>query len=351
MTPAVLKREIVALFQVVKDRGNDEEICIVCPVPGCQDKTGNRFINIKNLYTNCYRCQEPQPHHLRSLFRVVGHEFTDDRVMEVSELGEALRQGGHARALTPVQDIALPHGFERLSEHRQSCYWDFCRHMAERKHLGIEDLEAADAGFVREGIWEPYCIFPVYEGKRTVYYQGRTYSDEGYEQTKRFPSKKEVPYGMRYWVYNLDALEAPGVCVAVVVESILNALSLRRKFREEGLKEFAPVCVFTHRLSRAQVLKLKRYRRIKEFCILFDSDSTGLASVAALSLETALPTSVARMPHGVNPDGSARRTNDANDDVEAALKAIVERQPPRDHVVFFEKCTQRTTGAAGHLGL
>lgn len=330
---------------------------ILCPVPGCPDKTGNRSINLKSLYTNCFRCQNPQPHHVKTLFKAVGLVFEADQALDTAEL-EQMLDGEAKRALTPVQDIKLPAAFEALSESRWSCYWKFCKKMAERKHLGIEDLEEAGAGFAREGDWEPYCIFPVYEGRRTVYYQGRTYLDDGFDSTKKFPSRKDVPYGMHYWVYNLDALSGPDVCVAVIVESILNVLSLRRRLRELGPdfeRQIVPVCVFTHRISISQAAKLSRYRRVKEFCILYDSDSTKLALEAAIRLTGKLPkVSVAQMPTGRNLDGSVRKTNDANDDVEAALKAIEERRPPRhldiDDQILQTIFDRHNKGPRHHLG-
>lgn len=330
MHSSQLKREIASVFEVVKDRSTPDEICIICPVPGCQDRTGNRHINVKTLKTHCWRCADPQPHHLKSLLRLVGVEFEDSRVLEPGELVFETRR--FREALTPVQVVPLPAGFQLLSENRNSCYWRFCKAMAERKHLAIEDLEEAGAGFTREGVWEPYCIFPVYEptwgGQRTAYYQGRTYSDEGFESTKRFPSKQQVRYGPSYWVYNLGALEGKQVELVVVVESILNVLSLRRRLRELELgTAVAPVCVFTHRLSPAQVAKLRRYRHVKEFCLLFDSDSTALAETTALRLSPNMTVTVARMPHGTNTDGSVRFTNDANDDVDTALRAIADRSP------------------------
>jgi hypothetical protein len=326
VSPEQLKSEIAANFQIVKDRSNDEEICIICPVPGCGDKNGNRSINVKTLHTNCWRCGSKQPHHVKTLFQSVGLEFEDNHILEPSELLEMLRPKP-GKVLTPVQDVPLPEGFELLSENRDSCYWRFCREMAERKHLSIEDLEEAQAGFTRFGNWEPFCIFPVIEGPRIVYYQGRRYSDEGEEKTKKFPSRKEVPWGVRYWIYNLEAISPPAVELVIIVESILNVLSLKRRLRELGLLEtIVPICVFSHYISQSHLTKMKAYKHIKDWCILFDSDSTELAHTTAMALNPLLPTSVAEMPHGKNSDGSPRLTNDANDDVDAALRAIDARQ-------------------------
>lgn len=333
MSPDRLKHELASAFKVVKDRCIGDEICILCPIPGCADKSGNRFVNVKTLYTNCWRCEAKQPHHVKGLFRAIGLNWEDDHVLEPSEVAELLR-GPVSKALTPVQDVPLPVGFEPLTENRDSCYWKFCKRMAERKHLEIEDLEFTGAGFTREGAWEPFCIFPVYEGPRMAYYQGRTYTDDGFDTTKKFPNKRDVPYGANYWVHGLDELADDRIHLVVLVESILNRLSLNRKFRELNITDMRAVCVFTHFLSRAQTAKMLRYRNVTEWCILFDSDSTALAHRTAVNLSSAIKASVAEMPFGSNKDGSVRKTNDANDDVETALKVIESRRRPDSVMVL-----------------
>jgi hypothetical protein len=348
-----LRREIASAFQVVRDRSTDEEICIICPVPGCADKSGNRYINVKTRLTHCYRCEGKSPGHVKGLFRLMGVDFDDDeQVLEPEQLLDMLKGTGK-KALTPVQNIDLPEGFRQLKDNQGSCYWKFCKKMAERKHLEIEDLEEAGAGFTRVGDWEPFCIFPVYEGDRTVYYQGRTYLDDNTETTKKFPNRKVVPYGARYWVYNLDALAKSSLRLAVVVESVLNLLSLKKKIREIGESNLVvPVCVFTHALSLSQVAKMRRYSHIQEWCFLFDSDSTNLAEIAANSLSSVLPVTVAEMPHGKSPDGTTRKTNDPNDDVEAAIKAIEKRHQPNPSepaAVVWSKLRKETRQTAYSL--
>ena len=350
MSAEKLKYEIAAAFEVVKDRSSAEELVIICPVPGCGDRSGNRSINLKTGKSFCWRCQDDQPRHVAPLFRAAGIEYTEDLSLEADEL-QMQMAGTVQKVLTPVQDIKLPDGFSEVSKNRKSCYWRFCKRMAERKNLGIEDLEEAGAGFTREGYWEPFCIFPCYEGDRTVYYQGRTYTDEGHDTTKKFPSKKVVPYGPSYWVYNLDALQNPSVTLVILVESVLNVLSLRKRIRELGLEnEIVPVCIFTHRISKAQVAKLQRYKHIKDFCILYDSDSSALASQAGVAWGTVLPISVAHMPTGIRPDGSIRLTNDANDDVDAALDAVANRGTPGDKDMFLEKMMLCRHGKFGSFG-
>ena len=349
MNSTRLRHDIASAFQIVKERSTEEEICIVCPVPGCQDKSGNRYINVKTLLTHCYRCEGKSPGHVKSLFHLTGVEFAEDTLaLEPADLQELLRDRSKP-ALTPVQNIELPEGFSPLRKNRSSCYWKFCQKMAERKHLTIRDLEDAEAGFTRIGFWEPFCIFPTYEGGRTVYYQGRTYLDDNTDSTKKFPSKKDVPYGARYWIYGLDALADPSIRMVIVVESILNLLSLKKKLRETSQPDIMPICVFTHFLSRSQVTKMQRYPHIKEWCLLFDSDSTGLAESTALKLNALLPASVAKMPPGLEPDGTVRETNDANDDVEAAMKAIDKRHAPSDAATISAKLRTTTRKTVAEL--
>lgn len=332
MSPDRLKIEVSSNFQVVKERSTNDELMILCPVPGCGDQTGNRSVNLKTQKTHCWRCGRKQPSHIKSLFRLMGIELEDSGILEPDELRAILSEKPN-KAMTPIQEVPLPEGFVPLSENRKSCYWRFCQNMAERKHLTIEDFEEAGAGFTREGEWEPFCIFPVREGPRLVYYQGRTYSDEGFDKTKKFPSKKVVPYGASYWVYGLDALRTPSLELVIVVESILNYLSIKKRLRDEDLLESVmPICVFTHYVTRSQVLKMLRYKHVKEWCLLFDSDSTHLAEETALNLGSIMPITVASMPHGINADGSPRETNDANDDVNAGMRAVYSRSKPTPKV-------------------
>lgn len=348
MSPDQLRHELSAHFQVVKDRSSQDEIVIICPVPGCMDKTGNRSVNVKTLFTHCHRCDDRQPGHVASLFRALGLDWEDPHILEPDEIQRILRGGTVQKPLTPIQDVQLPLGFELLSKNRQSCYWRFCAEMAERKHLTIEDLESIDAGFTRQGVWEPFCIFPVREGPHTVYYQGRTYTDDGFDTTKKFPSKHTVPYGANYWIHGLDDLRDPNVSIIVLVESILNRLTLRKKFQEEGYSNVVPVCIFTHFLSPPQVAKLKRYKNVKEWCFLFDSDSTGMAHKTALRTMAAIQSTVAEMPHGLNEDGTERKTNDANDDVESAMRAIINRRAPDEEQIVMSKLRVRS-GTAGFM--
>lgn len=325
MSPNRLRQEIGSLFTVVKERCTNEEIYIVCPVPGCPDKTGNRSINLKTGKTYCWHCRDKSKGNFFGWAKHLGYTVSQEEAHQVSreELAALIERKEEREPLTPLPvDLKLPAGFKLLSENRKSCYWRFIREMAERKNLTIEDFEAVGAGFVREGAWEPFCIFPVREYGQLVYYQGRTYDDEGVEVTKKFPNKRDVPLGSKYWVYNLNALAPATVEVAIIVESVLNVLSLRKRLPEWMI----PVGTFTHHISRSQLAKFLRFKHVKEFCLLYDSDSTADAWDAADHMAGKLPISVAVMPTGQNSDGTVRVTNDANDDVEAALEAISQRQ-------------------------
>jgi hypothetical protein len=124
----------------------------------------------------------------------------------------------------------------------------------------------------------------------------------------------------------------------VVVESILNVLSLQRRLAELGLREYVPVCVFKHALSRVQHRKITRSRRLAEFCFLFDFDATSAAWRACGSVDDLLRVSVAEMPDLGNP------TLDPNDNVDAAIEALQRRRPfvPKSRVERrIESCSQR----------
>lgn len=321
VTPA-LRQELERLFDVVPHRSTADELCIVCPQPGCGDQTGNRSVNLKTGKTNCFRCN--QGGNVIAWASRIGIKIEVDGATGPLETSAILDLHHESTlALPPVKAVELPRGFTLLADAPRSCYTRFIRAMAERKNLLLDDFVEAGAGFTRDDpLWEPFCIFPVVEHGIVVYYQGRTYIDEPDVSTKKFPSRRALEYGARYWLYNIDALREPTARVAVVVESILNVLSLRWKLRELGMMEYVPVAVFKHRVSAEQWLKLNRISRITEVCLLFDHDATGLSWTDGLRFSGRKKLSIAEMPPGEND-----RKYDPNDDVEAAIEAIRTRKP------------------------
>jgi hypothetical protein len=169
--------------------------------------------------------------------------------------------------------------------------------------------------------WEPYAIFPCFEDRQVVYYQGRTYEDVPGESTKLFPRRTEAPWGARFWIYNIDELRASKAPIAIVTESILNVISLRKYMREQKLSGAVPVCVFKHYLSRPQQRKLTEIPSVKEICLLYDHDATRSSWEKGPGLADRIKLTIAEMPPG--PGGAK---NDPNDDVAAAWHAFQTRQ-------------------------
>src|SRR5690606_30144754 len=181
----------------------------------------------------------------------------------------------------------------------------------------------AGAGFTREHPkWEPFCIFPVFEWGKVVYYQGRTYRDPKPDpetgkkpSTKQFPTKHEIPLGSRYWVYDIDRLRAPAAKVGIVVESMFNVYSLKNELQTD---EVVPVAIFKHKISPEQQAKLLTARGIKEICLMFDPDAIGAAWDSCRKLTNVIKVTVAPpLPKGIDP----------NDDAKAAVKTFEQRKP------------------------
>ena len=107
----------------------------------------------------------------------------------------------------------------------------------------------------------------------------------------------------------------------MVVESVLNVLSLRRKFREIGCTDMVPVCVFKHHISNVQLLKLIRCTALKEVCLLFDHDAIEATwRLVSTLTNRKIGVTVAEMPL---LDGNKKL--DPNDNADAALEAIDQR--------------------------
>jgi len=317
-----LRFTVESMFDVIKDRCTADEVVFICPVPGCGDSTGNRAANLKNGKTFCWRCNTGGDFVRWANWIGYAVDDTGLNANTVEELHSLLDPPKPVSLVPVISEIRLPQGFTPCCDHMDSVYTREIGKMAERKNLELRDLVDAGVGFTRvDARWHPYAVFPVLEYERVVY-QGRTYWDEPGESTKRFPSRNEAPLSSKYWIYNIDALRQPGARCAVVVESILNVLSLKKKFDELGASpEYVPVSVFKHAMSKNQFLKILRYKNIREICLLFDLDAVDLAWEDARRFDDNIPVTIAEMPRR----GDNRKL-DPNDDVEAAIDAIDSRE-------------------------
>jgi hypothetical protein len=315
-----IKEIVEELFTVIRNRSTEEEMVFVCPVPGCADETGNRSVNLKTGRTNCWRCNKGGDFAkwLHFLGYAVEEGETPSKALDQMDLQPWAPQ---AKQSVIVRDIPLPLGFHRCADYPRSVYTQLIGEMAVRKHLQLEDFIAVGVGFTLDDPkWEPYAIFPVFDYGRTVYWQGRTYDDVPGESTKRFPNRTEAPYGAKYWVYGIDELRESKTPVVLVVESILNVLSLRRYMREKGCSGVTPVCVFKHYLSTPQARKIFDLPFVKEVCLLYDHDATLSAWQRSPRVSDRGLVTVAQMPPGF---GGAK--NDPNDDPAAAWKVFKAR--------------------------
>lgn len=326
-------------LEEVPERSHGDEVVVVCPEPGCADRSGNRSINLRSGLTSCWRCGRGGP--FVAWVRRLGYTFDGDdtpQAIELDELGDLVQAVDQVGAkVSPggyVPEVRLPAGFTRVADEPDGVYARLIGRMAARKQLTLADLVEAGVGFTRESRrWERFAIFPVLEWGRPVYYQGRTYTDVPGEPTKQFPTREECPVSSRYWVYNLDQARERGG-VLVVVESILNVLSFRREARRRGLADAVAVAVFKHKVSQAQYAKLAQLIRqagerghpITEVCLIYDSDAIAAAWKDADLFINLVPTSVVEMPAGV----------DVNDDAAEAVDRFTRRRraSPLDHLAF-----------------
>lgn len=305
---------------MVDERCSPDEVVIICPEPGCGDQSGNRSFSLKTNLTNCWRCGKTTTSSRVAVFwlRQHGIEVSAEDLQAEPLLGAAdlLAQELDAAPAPDNHQVSLPAGFTALTADPSSVYAELISAMARTKRLELVDFERAGVGFTKVGPWEPFAIFPVLELNRVVYYQGRTYSasTEG-QKTKKFPSKHEVPFGASHWVYGFNEMMSPGAKVIVIVESILNVLSLRRELANRGMAGFVPVAVFKHAISQPQLNKILA-SAAPEFCLLFDDDAMDSAWKEAQVLSGSRLTSVVRMPSKV----------DANDDAQLAVDLLLKRE-------------------------
>jgi hypothetical protein len=291
-------------LEVVRSKSSQEEIVVVCTEPGCTDRSGHRGINTKTGKTNCWICNKG------GLFtkwaRRQGFEVDDIDENQHKSLEEIVVDKRPDKMLVAYSsDIKLPEGYTLIKDAPKSVYTRMIEEMAVRKNLDRETFERAGVGFTKTDYrWEPYAIFPVIEWDRVVYFQGRTYRDKPGETTKKFPSRKDAPYGARHWLYNIDKLRQ-GAHTAIVVESMLNVLSLENEIRKRGWKGIVPVAIFKHKISQEQMVKLLSCRKLKEVCLMFDDDATADAQASTAGLTNTIRVSVAEMPYKVDPNDNA----------------------------------------------
>lgn len=316
-----LKQEIENSFEIIRARSNQNELTFICPQPGCGDTNGNRSVNLKNGKTNCWRCNIGGD--FIAWAKRLGLRFSNaEEGSSTLSLKQLFDIKPEVRSILPVvAEVKLPKGFTKLTDEPDSVYTRLIGEMAVRKNLLPEDFIEAGCGFVREGMWEPFAIFPVVEYGTVVYYQGRTYAEEPGDRTKKFPSNSEVKYGAKYWIYNIDEARAKKAKTLIVVESILNVLSLRWYLREQKIEDVIPVAAFKHKVSLEQFFKLSRITSVKEVCLLFDHDAIAESWADAIKFTNKFKITVAEMPLG---DGNKKL--DPNDDVVTAWKAFNERK-------------------------
>ena len=317
-----------SVFTIVPQRCTPNEIVFICPVPGCKDESGNRSVNVQTLKTNCWKCGNagnfiPWAARMGYDFDMSNMDLYETR--QIDDLFGDLDSiyATKRSVIAYVNDVKLPNGFIPLSDDPNCGYARLIEKMAIRKNLDLETFIQAGAGFTRdEPYWEPFCIFPVYEWGKVVYYQGRTYTDPKPDpvtgkkpSTKQFPSRRDIKLGSRYWVYNIDKLRKRGR-IAIVVESIFNVLSLERALGPDT--DIIPVAIFKHKISPEQQAKILTANGVEELCLMFDPDAISSSWESCSKLANLLKVTVAdKMPEGVDP----------NDDVQEALRCFDRRKP------------------------
>lgn len=318
-----LKREIENVFDVVAHKSNSDELVFLCPE--CGDKSGHRSVNLRTGLTFCFRCNKGQNNkgNFLAWAHALGYRFSASNDFSGVSVADLLASPERRSVIPPISKIKLPAGFTPIEQEPGSVYTKLISRMAVRKNLDYDAFVEAGAGFTRVNPkWEPFAIFPVSEYNVDVYYQGRTYEDIPGESTKLFPSRSEVKYGAAYWVYNIDELIKSRASHVIVLESVLNVLSMRRKFREKGVTDVVPVCVFKHHIGHVQLLKLLRCPDLKEICLLFDHDAID----NAWKLVEVMANKRVRMTTAEMPLLHGNKKLDANDDPEAALAAFESRK-------------------------
>jgi len=253
----------------------------------------------------------------------LGHEIDDQgtTAATIDEIETLIDEISTVTSTPVLSGIRLPVGFTKIDKEPECAYTRLITRMAHKKGLDYEDFVNAGVGFTRDDpLWEPYAIFPIIEFGRVVYYQGRTYGTPPDGKTKRFPSKAQ--YGSKYWVYNIDAVrKTQAGVIVIIVESILNVLSLQKLINDMGHTNIIPLAIFKHSVSVPQGKKIMACKNIEEICFMYDSDFWAHGFKDAQNMANFKKVTVSHMPNH-----SSGKKQDPNDDPSEAWKAFLSRK-------------------------
>jgi hypothetical protein len=318
-SPLSLRLAVESLFDVVPSRSTRDELVFICPL--CGDQTGNRSVNLKTGKTGCWRCKSGGDFVRWCRSNNYDVDLESPAVPTMGELDQLVGSlDAEEKPMSSfVTEVELPRGFTKLADVPRGAYATLIGRMAVKKHLSLDDFIKAGVGFTRDDPkWEPYAIFPVFEWGRVVYYQGRTYTDVPGQATKRFPSRSVLPVGSGNWVYNWDKLRGQGG-VAVIVEAILNVLSVEKELAQRGLAGYVPVALFKHKVSKPQLVKILSCRGLKEVALMYDGGFTDDADADAANFSSHVKTTVVELPG----------KDDPNDKAAQAVDLLLQRRAPR----------------------
>ncbi|RKY33157.1 MAG: hypothetical protein DRP74_00460 [Candidatus Omnitrophota bacterium] len=131
-----------------------------------------------------------------------------------------------------------------------------------------EYIEKYKLGYCTSGWYAGRIIVPVFEGKKLVYYQARTF--RGQEPKYLNPPKSYI-YGKSHFVFNLD--RAAKIGRAIITEGVFDAM----KVGDEG------ICIFGKDISNYQAKKISQ-KKLKKIVIMLDSDAKVESIVLAKKL-------------------------------------------------------------------
>ncbi len=148
-----IRRVVEGVFTVVPEKSNEHEVTIICPEPGCGDRSGNRGINVGTLLTNCWRCGKGG--HLGSWAKRLGYELDLEEggrmvgatIDEVAGLLDELSETEHVRPVSGyVPSVELPEGFTYVKDEPDCAYARLIGRMARQEVGALRDFSSLRVG-------------------------------------------------------------------------------------------------------------------------------------------------------------------------------------------------------------
>lgn len=189
--------------------------CIYC---------GGKFtfgLHIDKRKAHCFKCGEHKSP--VELLMDIENFTTLQEAYRLLNLQEEYEQYDGRVSTGPIEykELTLPESFTPIL-YESSIMGKLAQKYLKKRRFNIDKLARKGVGYCTAGEYEGYIIFPFYQKSKLVFFQGRTFLNNGPKM--RNPPEEDFGIGKTQILYNADALYIYNK--VYLVESITNAETL-----------------------------------------------------------------------------------------------------------------------------